>query len=221
VDFVGHPLVDEARKARAEPARELPWRGQPRVALLPGSRRQEIERILPLMIEAAVALEKKTPGVSFVLAAASDEIAALSRDVISRAARKPALLEIVTGETRQILRQAKAAMVASGTATLETALMGCPMIVVYKAAALTYLFGRLVVQVPHLGMVNLIAERELCPEFLQWAATPDAMSSALLPLLFDTPERSAMVRGLEEVAAKLGQGGAAERAAEILCAELR
>ena len=220
VDFVGHPLVDEAKKAQAEPIQALPWGGSPKVALLPGSRRQEIYRILLPMLGAAAEIERKNPHARFLLAAASPEMADACRALLATASQKPSHIEIMTGATRQILRQASAAMVASGTATVEAALMGCPMIVVYKTAPLTYFFGRMLVRVPHLGMVNLIAGRELCPEFIQHAATPRAMADALRPLLSETEQRNIMVRGLREVTDKLGGGGAAARAASIILEEL-
>jgi lipid-A-disaccharide synthase len=112
-------------------------------------------------------------------------------------------------------------MVASGTATIEAALMRCPMIVVYKVALLTYLLGRLVVRIPRIGMVNIVAGRALCPEFVQGAATPAALAGALEPLLAETPERAAMVAGLRRVHAALGPGGSDGRAADIIVAELR
>ena len=220
VDFVGHPLVDVTRAALSEPARSLPWTGEPRIALLPGSRRQEIERILPVLLSAAALIEKRKPGASFILASPSQEIADRARAILSAQADKPAHCEIVVGETRQVLRQARAAMVASGTATIETALMGCPLIVVYKTSPVTYFFGRLLVKVPHIGMVNVVAGRELCPELIQDAATPEALAAALIPLVDDTPERKAMLAGLEQVRDALGQGGAAERAGDVLLKEL-
>ena len=220
VDFVGHPQVDVTRAALSEPARSLPWTGEPRIALLPGSRRQEIERILPVLLSAAALIEKRKPGASFILASPSQEIADRARAILSAQADKPAHCEIVVGETRQVLRQARAAMVASGTATIETALMGCPLIVVYKTSPVTYFFGRLLVKVPHIGMVNVVAGRELCPELIQDAATPEALAAALIPLVDDTPERKAMLAGLEQVRDALGQGGAAERAGDVLLKEL-
>ena len=220
VDFVGHPLVDVAEKALAEPLKNLPWTGETRIALLPGSRHQEIDRILPPMISAAALLEKKTPGAGFIIASPSEEIAAKVRNILARQPDKPARCEIVVGETRQVLRQARAAMVASGTATIETALMGCPMVVVYKTSPITYFFGRMLVKVPNIGMVNVVAGRQLCPELIQDAATPEALASAMSPLIEDSRERDAMMVGLEGVRQLLGQGGAAERAGEILWEEL-
>lgn len=228
VNYVGHPLVDEARRELASARDELPWPspapgggpGAPRVALLPGSRRQELERILPVMWQAAGALERRVPGVGFVLAAASEEAAGWVRDITARAGGGPSRCVILAGATRQVLREATAAMVKSGTSTIEAALMNCPMIVVYKASPITYFFGRMLVRVPHLGMVNLIAGREAFREFLQDAATPEALASAVAPLLDETSERAAALAALRDVQAKLGDGGAAERAAAILVEEL-
>ena len=220
VDFVGHPLVDEIRKELAAPEPNLPWKGPSRVALLPGSRRQEVERILPAMMSAAALLEQRKPGTSFIVAAPSEEIAGLIRRMFPGISGKPWVCEIVVGQTRQVLRQARAAMVASGTATVETALLGCPMIVVYKTAPLTCFFGRMLVKIPHIGMVNVVAGRLVCPEFIQGAATPVALASAIEPLLDDTPERREMLEGLHEVSALLGEGGASARAADLVIQEL-
>ncbi len=215
VDFVGHPLVEATSAALLEPLSPLPWRGEPRVALLPGSRLQEVERILPVMAQAAAILEKAV-GAAFLVASPSEAIAAAVRRVAPAIPR----CEIVVGQTRQVLRQAKAAMVASGTATVETAMMNCPMIVVYRTSAITYTLGRMLVKVPNIGMVNIIAGRTICPEFIQGAATPRALADAITPLLSDTPPRSDMLQGLAQVRQALGTGGAAEKAAEILLQEV-
>jgi lipid-A-disaccharide synthase len=216
VQFVGHPLVEAARTAFDAPPPDLPWPGPLRVALLPGSRRQELERLLPSLLGAAARLERARPEAGFLLPAASPEIAALARSIIAATAEKPSRLEVVEGVTRAVLRQARAAWVASGTATLETALMECPMVVVYRTAWFTYQAGRRLVKVPHLGMVNLLAGRELCPELLQDAVTPERLVAAITPLLDDTPERAAMLEGLRAVKASLGDGGAAERVAGVV-----
>jgi len=226
VDFVGHPLVEATRKVREAPDEPLPWRGAPRVALLPGSRRQELERLLPSMLGAADRVKVLLPDAAFILAASSDEMAELAREIIARHESRTergdtvAAVQIITGRTRQILKQADAAWVASGTATLETALMDCPMVVVYRTAWLTYAVGRWLIQVPYLGMVNLLAGRELCPELIQDNATPARLAAAIAPLLIDSPERRAMKDGLAEVRHTLGDGGAAEKAAEALLEEL-
>ncbi|MGA1193267.1 MAG: lipid-A-disaccharide synthase [Kiritimatiellia bacterium] len=220
VDFVGHPLVEEAAKVFAGPPVVVPWPGTQHIALLPGSRRQELERLLPAMLRAGALLERERPDAGFVLAAASPEIKDLAQRIIDSEPEKPVKLTVVEGQTRHVLRQARAAWVASGTATLETALMECPMVVVYKTAALTYEVGRRVIRVPHLGMVNLLAGRELCPEVIQHAVTPDRLVKMIDPLIDDTPERAAMVEGLRKVKASLGDGGAATRVAEIVTSAL-
>jgi lipid-A-disaccharide synthase len=129
-------------------------------------------------------------------------------------------IPVVTGQTLQILKQARAAWVASGTATIETCLMRCPMVVVYRTSAMTAWVARRVLRIPHIGMVNLMAGREICPELLQEAALPDRLVSALTPLVEDTPERARMLEDLEQTATRLGKGGAAEHAATILLEEL-
>ena len=220
VDFVGHPLVEVAEKVLAEPLKDLPWNGKPKIALLPGSRRQEVERILPSMISAAALLEKMNPATGFIIASPSIKIAGNVWDILSSHPNKPTRYEIVVGDTRQILRQARAAMVASGTATIEAALMGCPMVVVYKTSSITYFLGRLLVKIPNIGMVNVVVGRRLCPELIQGAATPAALASTMSPLIEDTSERATMKVGLEEVRQLLGQGNAAEKAAGILLEEL-
>lgn len=217
VSFVGHPLVAEADHARALPLQALPWHGAARIALLPGSRRQEIERILPPMLQAAATLRHGRPDASFI-AAAADDAAARQIAEIHRGAQVP--LEIVTGQTREILRQARAAMVASGTATIEAALLQCPMIVVYKTNWITYAIGRRLIRVPWLGMVNIAAGARICPEFIQSAAQPESMASAMLELLDETPARHAMVAGLAAVRKALSGAGHPANAAELLLQEL-
>jgi lipid-A-disaccharide synthase len=221
VEFVGHPLADAIAEEMKEPAPPLPWAGEPRLAVLPGSRRQEIARILPPLLGAAARVEKERPGASFLLAVSDEEAAGWVRGGLATAGERPRKIEIVAGRTRQVLREARAAWVASGTATLEAAMLGCPMIVVYRTSPLTYGAARAVVRVRHIGLVNLVAGRPVCPELLQGAARPAMLARAIAPLLDDTPERRAMSEGLADVAAALGGAGAAERAAAAVAEELR
>ena len=203
--FVGHPLAESVQRTLARPSPELPWPpGARRIGLLPGSRRQEIKRILPAMLAAAQELRRRDPSTTFLVPAASADI----RDLISQhlAALAPedrAAVAVVEGQMRDVTRQARAAMVCSGTATVETALMKCPMIVVYRTTAPTYWFGRLIIRVPWLGMFNLIAKRTLCPEFIQGDAQPAAMAAAIEALASDSPERQTQLAGLDEVAQAL------------------
>jgi lipid-A-disaccharide synthase len=220
VDYAGHPLVDEIHEALAGTPTPLPWAGEPRIALLPGSRTQEIERLLPALCEAAVLIEQQRPTASFLIAAPSAEQGRLIRRLMEPMPWRPARLAVVEGGMRQVLRQARAALVKSGTGSLEAALIGCPAVVVYKTSPLTYWLGRKVVKLEHIGIANLIADRRICPELIQNEATPAAMAAALLPLLDDTPARTAMLAGYEDVRKRLGAGGATEHAADIVLTEL-
>jgi lipid-A-disaccharide synthase len=217
VDFVGHPLVGETQKAHAAPRGLLPWQGEPRVALLPGSRMHEVRRILPAMWRAARLLQEVRPGASFLVATPSARIEDEVRHTLVHTAGGPARWAVVTGQTRDVLRQADAGMVASGTATVEASLMRCPMAVIYRVGALTYLLGRLLVRVPSIGMVNIVAGRRVCPEFVQRAASPAAIAAALAPLTVrDSEPRRRMLEALDEVNAALGEGDTDERAADVV-----
>ncbi len=218
VDFVGHPLVAAAREAQAAPPIELPWPGARRVALLPGSRPHEIRRILPVMAAAARIVRSRAPDTGFLVAAPAEAQAALARTILGPAPDPG--LAVVAGHTREILRQARAGLVASGTATVEATLMGCPMAVVYRTAALTYWLARRLVKVPHIGMVNIVAGRGICPEFIQAAATPQALADALQPLLSATGEYATMKQELARVATALGGAGAAEKVAAGMARDL-
>lgn len=216
VDFVGNPLVAQIDQFLAAPPAELPWASGRRIALLPGSRTQEIQRILPAMLAAARQLEMREPALSFMIAAPNRRIEKLVMEQIDRAASKPTRLAVVQGQARELMRQAEAAIVTSGTATLEAALIGTPQIIVYKTSAATYWFARSVLTIRHIGLVNIVAKRTVCPELIQQDATPDAMADALEKLIGDTTARRGMLAGYDEVRALLGSGDAARNVAEIL-----
>jgi lipid-A-disaccharide synthase len=221
VDYVGHPLVEKTELALQAPLIDLPWgEGTERVALLPGSRAQEIDRILPVLLDSATLIEIAEPGASFIIAAANPRIEKRIADLVDAHPRKPQELEIVTANTRQVVRQARAALVASGTATLETALLECPMVIVYKTAALTWFIGKRLVKIPHIGMVNVMAKKEVCPEFLQDAAQAPAISAALIPLLSDSPKYREMNARLQHIRNQLHLPGDENVAATLLLEDL-
>ena len=221
VDFVGHPLVDEAKIALHGETPELPWNdGKPRVAILPGSRHQEIDRILPVLWKTALLIENKHAKAGFIIATPSEEISSYIREKLSKLPDGPSSFEIVAGVTKHVLRQATAAMVASGTATVETALMECPMVIVYKVAPITAFIGKRLIKIPYIGMVNIMAGKRICPELLQEKAQPAAIAAAMDPLVLDTPERGYMITQLGKVSATLGEGGAIGRAAAVVIDEL-
>ena len=214
--FGGHPIVDAAREALAAPPPVLPWQGSPRVALLPGSRINEINMILPLIWPAAGLIEKQVPGSSFILATPDEGIERIVRDRLATLTGGPTRYAIVTGQTRQVLRQATATLVASGTATLETSLMGSPMVITYRLTPLSWHLCKALVRIPWIGMVNIVAGKTVCPEILQDAATPENLAAAMRPLLGDTPERASMLAELARVNAALGDGQAGAQAAAIV-----
>ncbi len=220
VDFVGNPLVDEAQQAWAQTPPQLPWDGDPQVALLPGSREHEIRRLLPILWQTARLIEQRFPLASFIVPAPNAQVERIVRATQATLPPGPSRWACVSGQTHQVLRQARAALVASGTATLDACLMRCPMVITYKVAALSWRLGKLLVKIPFVGLVNIIAGRAVCPELLQGAATPVALATALEPLLTDTPARAAMLASMAEVAGQLGAPGASARAAEIIAAEI-
>ncbi|MDZ8118338.1 lipid-A-disaccharide synthase [Pontiella agarivorans] len=216
VDFVGNPLVEQIDDFMKTEPLDLPWQSERRVALLPGSRKQEIERILPSILSAAKLLEQKIPDLSFMIATPNERIEKRVNEHIFQSLEKPARLNVVCGNAREVMRQADAAMVTSGTATLETALIGTPHILVYKTSAFTYWFARSVVKIRHIGLVNIISEKTVCPELIQEAASPEAMAAETEKLLTASPEIEAMRAGYSELRKRLGDRAAAQQVAQIL-----
>ncbi len=216
-DFVGNPLVAQIDDVLSRDSEPLPWKSARRIALLPGSRRQEIERILPTMLTAAKKLEERFSELSFMIATPNERIEQLVNEQVARSQEKPIRLTVVCGHARELMRQAEAAIVTSGTATLETALIGTPHILVYKTSAFTYWFARVVIKVSHIGLVNIIAGRTVCPELIQYDATAETLAAETAKLMVDTPERAEMLKGYAEIRQLLGARPAAENVAAILC----
>ena len=216
VRFTGHPLVDRARETRDSPQPELPWKGRYKIALLPGSRRGEITRILPRMLDGAVMLEKQLKGeCSFIIPAPTPKMLALARSTYESHANKPANLEFIEGQARNLMLQADAAAVASGTATLEASLMRCPTVLVYCAAPLTALAAKTLIKgVKFLGLANIIADKEVMPELLQEKFTPETLSGFLSEYLTNSELREQTLANLDEVNGRLGEGNAPKRTAE-------
>ena len=213
VTFVGHPLVDLVRApgdAGAFRVRHGLEADRPLVALLPGSRRKEVAHNLPGILGAVDVLLARRPDLQFVLAAAPHLDPAALRSAVSR---RP--VTVVVNETHAALSTCTAAIVASGTATVEAALLGAPMVVVYRLSALTYALGRRFVRVPHVAMVNLIAGRRVVPEIIQEEFTPERVANEILPLL-QGPERETMREHLSQVRVLLGASGGSRRAAEAV-----
>jgi lipid-A-disaccharide synthase len=220
VDYVGHPLIDRLEEVQRQGPEELPWPGTVPIALLPGSRTQEIAAILPLMLDAAQKIESMTPEAGFLVAAGDAAAAEQIDSVSARHATSPSCIEVVTGKTGEVLRQARAAWVASGTANLEAALFDCPHSVVYRTSPWLYALAWLIVEVDHIGIVNLVAGEEICRELIQSKATAHTLTQAMVPLLDDTPQRRAMLDAFHDIRERLGPVGAIGRVADILVEEL-
>lgn len=219
VDFVGHPMVDELRERRAADLEPLPWNGEKKIALLPGSRSQEVRYVLPPLLETAALLERSRPGLSFLIPAPArraEQVEAL----LQQSRQAPRNISLAVGRAREVLRQADAAFVASGTATLEAALLRCPTVLVYRGGLLNYLFVKALIRVPWLGIANIVAEREIMPEYLQRDMTPLKLAAAIDPLMNDTPRRAAMLENFQALETKLGDGRPAGRVAAIIADEL-
>jgi lipid-A-disaccharide synthase len=211
--FAGHPLVAALQAAEPEnTAREMEL-----VGLFPGSRMREVRKIFPIMLAAARLLQRQRPGLRFATAAPSARVAAELGRLRAEANWTEAEIPIGIGDARALMRRAGAGLVASGTATVEAASLEMPMAILYRVSWLTYWVGRAVVRVPFLGMVNLLAGREIVREFLQAAARPEAIAAELLRLLEPAGEaRARQLAELRAVVEHLGCGGAAERAAAAI-----
>jgi lipid-A-disaccharide synthase len=226
VEFVGHPLAGEVvpRWGRAEfCARHSLDPAKPIIALLPGSRRKEFERHMPLMLEAAAHILKKLPAAQFVVALAARRSPEEAERAIAARPEGPSLaprIRLANEEAREALAASDAAAVCSGTATLEATLLGAPLVVVYKESALNWhTLGRLI-EVEHYGLVNLIAGQRVAPELMQEDFTGESLARELLALL-DAGHNADVRARLSEATTRLGSGGASLRAADEALRALR
>jgi lipid-A-disaccharide synthase len=212
-EFVGHPMIEELDSHRIGEPRALDL-----VALLPGSRNREIKRIFPVMLEAAKLLRGKNDAIRFEASAASEPAREVMRNLVAAAG----LADIPIGlrNSGQLMQRAYVGMIASGTATLESSFYLLPFVLIYKVSWLTYLPGRLLIRVDHLGMPNILAGKEIIPEFIQHNALPARIADAVWQLYKDPTRRAAMVSEMGGVIKLLGGKGAGRRAAEAVLREL-
>jgi len=215
--FVGHPMIErlQARRIKAESDSNL-------IGLFPGSRMREVRKIFPVMVETAHLLLQTKPSLHFEVAAASDELAHVMSPATAafEQLQRRQVIQIVVGETAEIMQRAWAGMVASGSATLEAAYFRMPFVLIYKVAWPTYLAARAVVNVNYLGMPNLLAEKEVVAEFIQREAKSDAISRAMRRLMEDTSARKQMISEFDAITGKLGGSGASETAARAILKQI-
>jgi lipid-A-disaccharide synthase len=214
VEFVGHPLVDTVRptKSKEEFCREhqLDPR-KPIVALLPGSRPKEVRFVLPVLADAAALIKEKKPDTQFVLPMASG----LDRKILEGIIQgRP--IQIVVNETYNAIRYARAAIVTSGTATLETALLGTPEVIVYRISKGSWWVGKMLLRVRFYGIVNIILGEEVVPELFQDRMTPEQVSVTTLRLMDDVWIQSRIRGNYEKLRRQLGSGNVADRVVEAV-----
>ncbi len=217
VSFVGHPLLDAVKRryTREDALKKFDLKdGTTTVGILPGSRDGEVMKLLPEMLKAAEILEDRLPSVQFILPLADT----LNYDFVAGiVSQYSANVKIVKDNAYDVIGLSDIAMVASGTATLETALLGTPMIIVYKISMLSYLIGRAVVNVDNIGLVNIIAGKTVVPELIQGDANPEKMADEVYNILTSGSRMDEMKKELLDVSKKLGGPGASERTARLAC----
>lgn len=211
VRFVGHPLIDEMVDFSDRGdffARHNLDEAKPLIALLPGSRRQEVRRIFPAMKSAADLINGKYPA-RFAVGVAANIDSSLYGNI--------GKISLIRDDTRNLMRHADLVITKSGTSTLETAIAGTPMVVVYKMNPLTYQIGRRLVTIRNIALANVVAGKRIAPEFLQGDATPENICREALNILLDPSVKSTQIRELKQVKEKLGKPGASKRTAEMAC----
>lgn len=215
VEYVGHPLLDlvGTHYSRTESRNKFDLAAdRTTIALLPGSRPSEVHKLLPEMREAAQILAQKIPDIQFILPLADTLDEKIVTEIISGTSVK---IKVVKGGTYEAVSCADLAVVASGTATLETALLGIPMIIIYKISPFSYFIGRLAVSVKNIGLVNIIAGKTVVPELIQNQASAANIAREAFAILENDQKRREIIGELAKIRAKLGEPGAAIRAAKL------
>ena len=213
VTFIGHPLLDQPLPASDEADTKTNGR-PPVVGLLPGSRENEIVRHVPVMLDTAAILKARFPGLRFLISHAPS----VRREQLELLVHKNSVdidLEIFSNPVEEMFQHCRMLIAASGTVTLQAAIFGMPMVIIYKVSNLSYLLGRALVRVRNIGLVNLIAEKEIVPELIQYNATPINIADAVSEILSDSARRQRMQAELIKVKDRLGEPGASERLADI------
>lgn len=219
VDFVGHPILDENRadKGASDFLKTLGLDDKaPTLALLPGSRKREVANLLPVMLDAVKILQNKYPKLQAILLQAKNLDKTIFEEILSRSRQEIK----VSQDYYNALNAADLCIVASGTATLETGILGKPMVVVYKTSWITSLIVRLVIKIPYISLVNIVAGKKIVEELLQEKVNPERVSQEIDIFLRDPEKTRAVREDLARLKAKLGSPGASQRAAKIVIAEI-
>jgi len=216
VEWVGHPLLDIVKPTLPKEKAFQQFGLDPKqrtIGLLPGSRSHEVERLLPPLLASAHLLQKEIPDLQFVIPLAPG----IPKTILSSQMKHRSLpVKVVEGFTYDVMNLSELLITASGTATLEGAILEKPMIIIYKVSFLTYWIGRALIRVDHIGLVNLVAEKEIAPELIQKEVHPQRIADEALRILRDPILSRKMSESMGEVRQKLGKPGAAQRAARIV-----
>ena len=216
VEWVGHPLLDIVKPTLSKEIAFQRFGLDPKqrtIALLPGSRMHEIKRLLPPLLASAQLLQKETPDLQFIIPLAPG----IPRETLSPWMRNISVpVKVVEGWTYDVMNISELLITASGTATLEAAILGKPMVIVYKVSFLSYWIGRALIQVDHIGLVNLVAGKEIAPELIQHEVNPQRVAEEALRILRDPTLCRRMTEAMTGVRQSLGEPGAAQRAAHIV-----
>jgi lipid-A-disaccharide synthase len=220
VEYVGHPLIDHIERTGLDEGFMEKW-AKPEgltLGLLPGSRPQEVIRHLAIMLRTGELLWQQLPELRLVVACPNERIAKLAGRIVERwcDGRDLARVEVVSEKTYEVVSLSTCCLVASGTATLETAYFLKPMAVIYKTSLASWLLARLLVKVKHIALVNILARKKVVPEFVQFDARPRRIAAEVVSLLQDDQRRVDLQTALVEVKDKLGVPGASARAARAV-----
>ncbi len=219
-DYVGHPLLDELPRSfdvRQE-RKVLDLKPDEMVlGILPGSRTKEVQSLLATLIDAGHIIQQQYPKLQIVMAQADS----LSDSLVERLLGRFSSVKLIKGKPSEVIAASDLVLVASGTATLQAALIGTPMVIVYRTSSLTYQIGKRLVTIPYIGLVNILAEKELVPEMIQERATAKNIAQEALSILQDPTRQRVMKENFQVLRKSLGNPGASKRAAELILAEIR
>ena len=217
--YIGHPLLDELKPSydKAHERQRLGLEAEGLViGLFPGSRVREVQDVLPTLLRTVQRIRDRYPILQVILAQAHS----LSDSVIGESIQQTGQqVKVVKGKPDEVMAASDLLLVTSGTATLQAALIGTPMVVVYRASPLTYQIAKCLVKIPYISLVNILAGKAIVPELIQDRMTPDRISQEALDILMDTGRRDAMRKAFQAIRSSLGDPGASKRAAEFILAE--
>ncbi len=217
--YVGHPLLDELRPSYDKAHERQRFGLDPEnmvIGLLPGSRVKEVQDMLPTLMKTVQQIQDRYPMLQVLLAQAHSLSDSVIHEFLGHSGQQ---VKVVKGQTNEVIAASDILLVTSGTATLQAALIGTPMVVLYRTSPLTYQIAKWLVKIPYISLVNLLAGKEIVPELIQNRMTPDCIAEEALEILRDTGRRDAMKQAFQSIRTSLGGPGASKRAAEIILAE--